>query len=110
MLSDMEEDIKMQLTNTQVGGPSDCMITIEFQGGGELVSVKMAAGDNVQGDAAVVRAKAFMVQLTRSMIASKQWVRGASPATNSKSVTGGFPRRRRSSPWYRRSATPSSSA
>jgi hypothetical protein len=51
----------------------------------------MAAGDNVQGDAAVVRAKAFMVQLTRSMIASKQWVRGASPATNSKSVTGGLP-------------------
>jgi hypothetical protein len=64
-LSDEEEEIEMQLMNTQVGEPSDGMITVEFQGeGGELVSVKMVAGEHIEGDAAIVRSKAMMVQLT----------------------------------------------
>src|SRR5689334_2223962 len=55
----------MQLTQTHVGNATDGMITVEFQGeGGELVSVKMAAYDNLQRDAIVNRAKAMMVQLT----------------------------------------------
>jgi hypothetical protein len=53
----------MQLIDTQVRTAGD-MTTVEFQGeGGELVSVKMAAA-SVEGDAAISRAKALMVQLT----------------------------------------------
>lgn len=55
----------MQLIDTHVGNAYDGTITVEFQGeGGELVSVKMVAGDGLEGDAAINRAKAMMVQLT----------------------------------------------
>jgi hypothetical protein len=62
----------MQLVDTHVGNTNDGMMTAEFRGeGGELVSVKMAAdaidGDGagaIDGDAAINRAKAMMVQLT----------------------------------------------
>jgi hypothetical protein len=54
----------MQLTNTEVGHSGDGMVTVDFLGeGGEVVSVKMAS-DNLEGDAAVNRARAMMVQLT----------------------------------------------
>jgi hypothetical protein len=64
MLSDEEEEIEMQLTNTQVGEESDGMMTVKFQGeGDELVSVRIVASD-MNDHAAIVRAKAMMVQLT----------------------------------------------
>lgn len=54
----------MQIIDTHVNDANDGMVTVEFQGeGGELVSVKMAAA-GVQGEAAINRAKAVMVQLT----------------------------------------------
>lgn len=55
----------MQLIDTHVGNANDGMITVEFRGeGGELVAVKMSSAGDVQGEAAVTRAKALMVQLT----------------------------------------------
>ncbi|MBB3302956.1 hypothetical protein FHT72_006381 [Rhizobium sp. BK077] len=55
----------MQLIDTQVGDATEGMVTVEFQGeGGELVSVKMTAGDDLRGDAAINRAKTMMIQLT----------------------------------------------
>ena len=54
----------MQLIDTYVDNKSDKMTTVQFRGeGGELVSVTMAAGA-MEGDAAINRAKAIMVQLT----------------------------------------------
>lgn len=53
----------MQLLDTNVGNPNDGLITVDFEGeGGERVSVRMAAAD-LQGEAAIHRAKAMMVQL-----------------------------------------------
>lgn len=55
----------MQLIDTHVGNANDGMITVEFSGeGGELVAVTMISAGDVQGEAAVTRAKALMVQLT----------------------------------------------
>jgi hypothetical protein len=54
----------MQVIDTHVDNTSDKLTTVEFRGeGGELVSVTMAAGA-MEGDAAINRAKAIMVQLT----------------------------------------------
>lgn len=54
----------MQLIDTHVGDTEDGMMTVEFRGqGGELVSVTMTTGA-MEGDAAINRAKAIMVQLT----------------------------------------------
>jgi len=54
----------MQLIETHVDNTNDKMTTVQFMGeGGELVSVTMAAGA-MEGDAAINRAKAMMVQLT----------------------------------------------
>jgi hypothetical protein len=54
----------MQLIDTHVDNTNDKMTTVQFRGeGGELVSVTMAAGA-MEGDAAINRAKAMMVQLT----------------------------------------------
>jgi hypothetical protein len=65
MLSGEKEEIEMQLMNTQVREPSDGMIIVEFQGeGGELVAVKMATGEDLDGGTAILRAKAIMVQLS----------------------------------------------
>lgn len=55
----------MQLVETHVGNLTEGTITVEFHGeGGELVSVRLAAAHVLDGAAAVVRAKAVMVQLT----------------------------------------------
>lgn len=56
----------MQLIDTRVGKVSEGTVTVEFQGegGGELVSVRMATHEDLDGDAAVRRAKEIMVQLT----------------------------------------------
>ncbi len=60
-----EMEDSMQLINTRVGEAHTGMITVEFQGeGGELVSVRMTAGDDLKGDTAIEHAKAMMVQLT----------------------------------------------
>ena len=59
-----EMEDSMQLVDTHTGNTNDGMMTVEFRGeGGELVSVRMAAGA-MKGDAAINRAKAMMVQLT----------------------------------------------
>lgn len=55
----------MQLIDTRVGKVSEGTVTVEFQGeGGELGSVRMATHEDLDGDAAVRRAKEIMVQLT----------------------------------------------
>ncbi|WP_426131280.1 hypothetical protein [Pararhizobium sp. PWRC1-1] len=55
----------MQLIDTHVGDLNAGLITVEFRGeGGEMVSVKMAANDDLDSDSAVDHAKALMVQLT----------------------------------------------
>jgi hypothetical protein len=55
----------MQLIDTHVGDLNAGLITVEFRGeGGEMVSVKMAANDGLDSNAAVDHAKALMVQLT----------------------------------------------
>lgn len=54
----------MQLIDTHVGDLTDGTVTVDFKGeGGELVSVRMAAGGQLDGDGAVRRAKEMMVQL-----------------------------------------------
>ncbi len=69
----------MQLIDTHVGDTNDGMTTVEFRGeGGELVSVTMAS-DAMEGDDAINRAKAMMVQLTTFAedrdVAQDEWSR-----------------------------------
>jgi hypothetical protein len=72
-------EASMQLIDTHVDNASDKMTTVEFRGeGGELVSVTMAAG-GLDGDDAINRAKAVMVQLTTFAedrdVAKDEWSR-----------------------------------
>jgi hypothetical protein len=54
----------MQLIDTQVGHIIGGMVTVEFRGeGGELVSVTTVATHGDDNDAAIVHAKAVLVQL-----------------------------------------------
>jgi hypothetical protein len=55
----------MELINIRVSALTDGMITVEFQGeGGEAVSVTMAAHTNLEREAAILRARQVLVQLT----------------------------------------------
>jgi hypothetical protein len=53
----------MQLIETHVDNTNDKMTTVQFRREGGELSVTMAAGA-MEGDAAINRAKAMMVQLT----------------------------------------------
>jgi hypothetical protein len=67
-LVDLKFNVKrksdMQLIDTQVGDIIDGMVTVEFRGeGGELVSVRTVAAHADDNEAAIVHAKAVLVQL-----------------------------------------------
>ncbi|MBY3034282.1 hypothetical protein HF265_35295 [Rhizobium leguminosarum] len=54
----------MQILDTRVGNVHEGTITVEFTGeGNEAVSVRMATDGSVDGDGAVRRAKALMLQI-----------------------------------------------
>jgi hypothetical protein len=54
----------MHITDIHIGNTIDGLLTVEFRGeGGELVSVRMASDSSVDGDAAVLHAKAILVQV-----------------------------------------------
>lgn len=55
----------MELIDIRVSDLTDGMITVEFHGeGGEAASVTMAAESNLERDAAILRARQILVQLT----------------------------------------------
>ncbi|MCJ8056912.1 hypothetical protein GB928_023915 [Shinella curvata] len=55
----------MELIDIRVSDLTDGMITVEFDGeGGEAASVTMAADSNLEREAAILRAKQILVQLT----------------------------------------------
>jgi hypothetical protein len=59
-----QKEIRMQLIDTQVSEINNGMVTVEFRGeGGELVSVRTVAAHGEDDDAAIVHAKAVLVQL-----------------------------------------------
>jgi hypothetical protein len=94
-------EASMQLIDTHVDNRSDKMTTVQFRGeGGELVSVTMAAGA-MEGDAAINRAKAIMVQLTTFAderdIAQDEWSRSDG---DSEDHSSGFPYKRAELPAF----------
>ena len=55
----------MELIDIRVSDLTDGMITVEFQGeGGEAASVPMAADTGLEREAAILRARQVLVQLT----------------------------------------------
>lgn len=55
----------MELIDIRVSDLTDGMITVEFQGeGGEAASVTMAAATDLEREAAILRARQVLVQLT----------------------------------------------
>lgn len=55
----------MELINIRVSDLTDGMITVEFQGeGGEAASVTMAAYTDLEREAAILRARQVLVQIT----------------------------------------------
>ncbi len=55
----------MELIDIRVSDLTDGMITVEFNGeGGEAASVTMAADSDLEREAAILRAKQILVQLT----------------------------------------------
>ena len=54
----------MHITDTHVTKGDDGKVTVEFKGeGGEAISVRMAASQNLEDDASVDHAKELMVQV-----------------------------------------------